>query len=486
MLLGESLAVLAVICLPPIFAIAIGAQVDAAASVLRVLAAILAVLAGSACLTSWRLQGLAFPGLFGTALIGLGTLRVAQYILPGPGQSPLSSARSVDSLVVASVFTVLAWKAVSAEEVDSRIAPFRSGGCWLTAGLSVIGLVHVLAAHHVAADRFSTTTQRLLLLVAALTILTVGGTAVYRAKARAVVPAWSALSIMVLALGSSLRATWPTASSWDLAAAAVSGLACAMVMTASVGDLQIVLVALDRSSLRLRSALASTEEQLRAEQAVLEERLHDLRNATMGLASAHSALRQHGDLLQEEARSRLADAVTSELARMQSLVEPQLPRQSVDFSVATVLQPVIEIARACGMILDVQLAGTVAHGHPAGFAQVVQNLLVNARKYAPGTAVQLRTTQIGGRVQVRVTDQGPGIARDEQLRIFARGSRGRQAAGTDGEGLGLHVAAGLMSAMGGSLRLVDAQGPGACFLLELRPARESDGSAEPEASCVAS
>jgi hypothetical protein len=48
------------------------------------------------------------------------------------------------------------------------------------------------------------------------------------------------------------------------------------------------------------------------------------------------------------------------------------------------------------------------------------------------------------------------------------------------------VAAGLMSAMGGSLRLVDAQGPGACFLLELRPARESDGSAEPEASCVAS
>jgi signal transduction histidine kinase len=335
-----------------------------------------------------------------------------------------------------------------------------------------------MAARHVAADKLNPSSQRTLLLAAALLIVMIGGIGVYRAKTRSTVPAWSALAIMVLAFGSILRATWPSAGGWDLAAAAISGLACAMVMTASLGDLQVVLIAVDRSSLRLRIELARTEEQLRTEQMILEERLHDLRNAALGLASAHSALRQHGDLLRDDDRIRLANAVTSELARLQSLVEPQLLRDSIDFSIADVLAPVIEIARASGSQLTVQLGATWAHGHPAGFAQVVQNLLVNARKYAPGARITLVAEQTGKRVQVRVKDEGPGVARDERMAIFARGRRGRMAAGSDGEGLGLHVAAGLMSAMGGSIRLMDTNGAGACFVIELESAHGCVGSTQ--------
>jgi signal transduction histidine kinase len=71
-------------------------------------------------------------------------------------------------------------------------------------------------------------------------------------------------------------------------------------------------------------------------------------------------------------------------------------------------------------------------------------------------------------VQVRVADEGVGIPAGEQERIFRKFYRA-DAAGPSagGTGLGLFIARGLASAMGGRLWIDSETGRGASFVFEL-------------------
>jgi signal transduction histidine kinase len=72
-----------------------------------------------------------------------------------------------------------------------------------------------------------------------------------------------------------------------------------------------------------------------------------------------------------------------------------------------------------------------------------------------------------GQVEVRVRDDGPGIAPGEEEAIFAPGARGdRQVDGHRGTGLGLALSRRLARAAGGDVR-VAPDSDGACFLVEL-------------------
>jgi two-component system sensor histidine kinase KdpD len=78
----------------------------------------------------------------------------------------------------------------------------------------------------------------------------------------------------------------------------------------------------------------------------------------------------------------------------------------------------------------------------------------NAAKYAPeGTAIDVTARLQGVRVELSVTDRGPGIPPEDQSRVFDMFYRvaggDRQRAGT---GLGLAICKGLIEAMGGSIR----------------------------------
>ena len=72
-------------------------------------------------------------------------------------------------------------------------------------------------------------------------------------------------------------------------------------------------------------------------------------------------------------------------------------------------------------------------------------------------------------VEVRVTDEGVGLAPAERQRIFTKFFRGRRAAGdgTPGTGLGLFLARGLVGAMGGRIWVESEEGEGSTFAFEL-------------------
>jgi signal transduction histidine kinase len=106
----------------------------------------------------------------------------------------------------------------------------------------------------------------------------------------------------------------------------------------------------------------------------------------------------------------------------------------------------------------------------------VWNLLDNAVKYSPGRPVVWVQTGAGDDgVSIAVRDEGLGIPRDEQERVFDRFVRGAaaQRSTIKGTGIGLSMARHIVRAHGGDIRLTSTPGKGSTFTIVL-PAREPE------------
>lgn len=71
--------------------------------------------------------------------------------------------------------------------------------------------------------------------------------------------------------------------------------------------------------------------------------------------------------------------------------------------------------------------------------QVVINLLTNAIKYGEGKPITINLSKHGNQASISVQDQGMGIAKENQERIFARFERAVTAKNISGLGLGLYI-----------------------------------------------
>jgi signal transduction histidine kinase len=98
---------------------------------------------------------------------------------------------------------------------------------------------------------------------------------------------------------------------------------------------------------------------------------------------------------------------------------------------------------------------------------VIDNLVGNALKYAPESAVTVRVQQSAGDVILEVEDAGPGIATADRERIFNRFFRGTTAAGTEGLGLGLSLVAEVARWHGGAVSIDAAPRGGSIFRFAL-------------------
>jgi CheY-like chemotaxis protein len=120
--------------------------------------------------------------------------------------------------------------------------------------------------------------------------------------------------------------------------------------------------------------------------------------------------------------------------------------------------------------------------------QVVTNLLSNAIKFSPpGSTVSVRASRAGRHLDLRVADQGRGIAPEDMGKLFKKfqqldGSNVRSVGGT---GLGLAICRGIVEEHGGSIGVESQPGQGATFTVTMPlPAAEGvdvGDSAEPDA-----
>jgi PAS domain S-box-containing protein len=100
--------------------------------------------------------------------------------------------------------------------------------------------------------------------------------------------------------------------------------------------------------------------------------------------------------------------------------------------------------------------------------QILANLVDNAVKFSPhGGTVTVAARRTSDAVQVRVLDEGAGVPSGEQERIFRKFYRADTSATHGGTGLGLFIARGLATAMGGRLWMDSDIDRGASFVFEL-------------------
>ena len=101
-------------------------------------------------------------------------------------------------------------------------------------------------------------------------------------------------------------------------------------------------------------------------------------------------------------------------------------------------------------------------------AQVLDNLLDNAIRYAPtNSTVIITLARTAGEVTLCVADCGPGIPAKHLPFIFERFYRadsGRDRS-QGGAGLGLAIVRSLVQAQGGRVSVVSAEGEGASFTI---------------------
>lgn len=105
--------------------------------------------------------------------------------------------------------------------------------------------------------------------------------------------------------------------------------------------------------------------------------------------------------------------------------------------------------------------------------RILVNLLSNALKYSyPGTRVRVAVSLSDGEVVTTVSDQGPGIPRDQIPLLFQPYQRIRLGEGSRGSvGLGLYITRGLVEAHGGRISVESEVGKGSSFSFTLPVAR---------------
>jgi two-component system, OmpR family, sensor histidine kinase KdpD len=234
-------------------------------------------------------------------------------------------------------------------------------------------------------------------------------------------------------------------------------------------DALIDQIALALERLRLTEDLASTQlatETERLRTALLNSVSHDLRTPLVTIIGAAGHLAETD--LPPDARRDLAENIREEGERLDRYVQnlldmtrlghgalkPRLAPQEVSETVGGAR------ARMQGVLRAHTLRTDLAPGLPLILAdgvlleQVLVNILDNAAKYAPeGTEITIAARLEGVRVEISVTDRGPGIPAADQVRVFDMFYRvkggDRQRAGT---GLGLAICKGLIEAMGGTIR----------------------------------
>jgi signal transduction histidine kinase len=188
------------------------------------------------------------------------------------------------------------------------------------------------------------------------------------------------------------------------------------------------------------------------------------------------------DREQLEAARSAAGALGSVIGQMGELASAEsapLQRNAENIDLSTLIG---EVARSLeGLARDRGVALVVEPFPPAHarldrdqLARALRNVVTNALQHAPRESrVRLGVAVSGQAVQIRVTDEGPGIAPEDIPHVFERFYRADRARATEpggeqrGSGIGLTIARELIAANGGRIS-VERSGPGGTtFLIEI-------------------
>lgn len=138
----------------------------------------------------------------------------------------------------------------------------------------------------------------------------------------------------------------------------------------------------------------------------------------------------------------------------------------------TFLSDIVKRARtrheSMDIYLDMQIKGITLLADSTRLAQVFDNLLINASKYAPGAQVYITFEIVNNKAHITLRDTGPGISPEYLDRLFQRFYRvPGKSASVQGTGLGLYICHQLMKAHNGDINVESTVGKGTTFHIYL-------------------
>lgn len=214
---------------------------------------------------------------------------------------------------------------------------------------------------------------------------------------------------------------------------------------------------------------------------------HDLRAPLGVLRSYLDLLRADWDRSTAADKLEAVDLIAHRVGTLAALADDVFDLVRIDsgylevakhpFDLGKVVAEGVADGRSLVPAVDVQTTAEPeawALGDPRRTWQVVANLVSNAVKFtAAGTTVRVEIGSRGAEAVVAITDQGPGIALDQQETIFDRFTRLATAADAPGSGLGLFIARSMAALQGGRVEVESTTGVGSTFRLWL-PAAQPD------------
>ena len=213
---------------------------------------------------------------------------------------------------------------------------------------------------------------------------------------------------------------------------------------------------------------------------------HDLRTPLTAIRTCAGLLLDPAAEPAPEQRRQLAESIARNADHMAGLVEDvldlarfrsariqlQLRRFDARVVVRELATSMAAVVAEHGQQIDITAPDIPiwVHADHRRVVQAVLNLLSNAQKFSPdGATIRLSVTITGraGSTEIlwRVSDDGPGISAEDQVRLFERFFVGRSDRGTplQGTGLGLPIALAIAQAHGGRIEVDSAPGRGSTF-----------------------
>ncbi|MBK3577000.1 sensor histidine kinase KdpD [Streptomyces sp. MBT65] len=222
---------------------------------------------------------------------------------------------------------------------------------------------------------------------------------------------------------------------------------------------------------------------------------HDLRTPLAAGWAAVTSLRGRDVEFSAEDRDELLATADESMAKLNRLLENLLDLSRLEAGVlplnlrATSLEEVLPMALADVPDVDLRDVESIPPVlvDPPLLERVIANLAGNAARHTPaGRRVMVTASALGGRVELRVVDRGPGLPTTGRDRLFEPFQRLGDTDNTTGLGLGLALARGLTEAMHGTLTPEDTPGGGLTMVVSLPLAERAEqaGQLDPTATAT--
>jgi two-component system sensor histidine kinase KdpD len=220
---------------------------------------------------------------------------------------------------------------------------------------------------------------------------------------------------------------------------------------------------------------------------------HDLRTPLASAKAAVTSLRSQEIDFDEADREELLATADESLDRLSQLVANLLDMSRLQAGALGMSTTAIGLEDAVPRALDeLGEAGRsvqvripedlpTVRADPGLLERVLVNVIGNALRFSPpNSPAVVSGSELGGQVELRVVDHGPGIPEEEREQVFLPFQRLGDRDNDTGVGLGLALSRGLAEAIGGTLTPETTPGGGLTMVLSLpaaEPTEEADAAA---------